>query len=288
MDLATRQLNPNTHLISIFSGGLKECESRRFAGSPAVVIHSNKSSHKFFAILPQVDKILSQFDNSNSPTLYRIVNTGSIGKILLTRIPNRDESTRRVVFSEHKAADFPLKNYLPHDIDTLEKIADDLTNELKFDEVATRSPRYSSLKDCSPVFIISALGPRSLRCLFSKLMSPAFCASIGICDHSIEESASRLYKSLKSVQSEGGVSLISETWCSPIAFELIKLLERDNLKYKLFTLDGNPLIWRNYVRNLGPIDSIRFENNLIAELFNVDPTVKIPNVYVHRARVDKV
>ena len=77
MDLATRQLDPNIHLISIFSGGLKECESRRFSGSPAIVFHGNRSSHKLSTILPQIDEVISHFDNSNSPTLYRIVNTNS-------------------------------------------------------------------------------------------------------------------------------------------------------------------------------------------------------------------
>ncbi|XP_065212158.1 fatty acid synthase-like [Planococcus citri] len=251
MDMATRKLNPNIHLVSIFSGGLKECESRRFAGSPAVVFHGNRSTHKLSAVLPLIEDVLSQFDNSNSPTLYRFKNT------------------------ENKTAESALRNYLPHDISILEEIADDLSDKLEFVEVTTKTPRYSSLKDCFPIFIISTLGPKPLQSLLSNLMSPAFCSNIGTSKFSIKESASKLYESLNSIQSKAGVTLLSETWATPIAFELIKLLDEDKRKYRLFTMEGNPLTWKDRIRSLGPIDSSQFENNLIAELFNINPEIRL-------------
>ncbi|XP_065213626.1 uncharacterized protein LOC135840833 [Planococcus citri] len=251
MDLATRKLNPNIHLVSIFSGGLKECESRRFAGSPAVVFHGNRSTHKLSAVLPLIDDVLSQFDNSNSPTLYRFKNT------------------------ENKTAESALRYYLPHDISILEEIADDLSDKLEFVEVTTKTPRYSSLKDCFPIFIISTLGPKPLQSLLSNLMSPAFCSNTGTSKFSIKESASKLYESLNSIQSKAGVTLLSETWATSIAFELIKLLDEDKRKYRLFTLEGNPLTWKDRIRSLGPMDSSQFENNLIAELFNINPEIRL-------------
>ncbi|XP_065212331.1 fatty acid synthase-like [Planococcus citri] len=251
MDLATRKLNPNIHLVSIFSGGLKECESRRFAGSPAVVFHGNRSTHKLSAVLPLIDDVLSQFDNSNSPTLYRFKNT------------------------ENKTAESALRNYLPHDVNIFEKIADDLSDKLEFVEVTTKAPRYSNLKDCFPIFIISTLGPKPLKSLLSNLMSPAFCSSIGMSKFSIKESAAKLYESLNSIQSKAGVTLLSETWATPIAFELIKLLDQDKRKYRLFALEGNPLTWKDRIRSLGPMNSSQFENYLIAELFNIYPEIRL-------------
>ncbi|XP_065212332.1 fatty acid synthase-like [Planococcus citri] len=254
MDLATRKLNPNIHLVSIFSGGLKECESRRFAGSPAVVFHGNRSAHKLSAVLPLIDDVLSRFDNSNSPTLYRFKNTGK------------------------KTAESALRNYLPHDISILEEIADDLSDKLEFVEVTTKTPRYSSLKDCFPIFIFSTLGPKPLKSLLSNLMSPAFCSNIGTSKISIKESASKLYESLNSIQSKAGVTLLSETWATPIAFELIKLLDQDKRKYRLLTLEGNPLTWKDRISRLGAMDSSQFENNLIAELFNINPEIRLDSL----------
>ena len=102
------------------------------------------------------------------------------------------------LFAENQTAESSLRNYLSHDIATLEEIGNDLTNDLKFIEVTTKAPRYSYVKDCSPIFIISALGPRPLHGLISNLMSPAFCSTIGYNDYGLKESASKLYDVSKS------------------------------------------------------------------------------------------
>ncbi|XP_065211044.1 fatty acid synthase-like [Planococcus citri] len=250
IDLVTRKLDPNIHLVSIFSGGLKELESRRFAGSPAVVFHGNRSTHKLSAVLPLIDDVLSQFDNSNSATLYRFKNT------------------------ENKTAEPALRNYLPHNTSILEEIADDLSDRLEFVEVTTKTPRYSNLKDSFPIFIISTLGPKPLEGLLSNLMSPAFCSSIGTSECP-SGSALKLYESLNHIQSEAGVTLLSETWSTPIAFELLKLLDKDGRKYRLFTLEGNPSTWKDRIRSFGPMNSNKFENNLIAELFDINSEIPL-------------
>ncbi|XP_065213453.1 uncharacterized protein LOC135840723 [Planococcus citri] len=167
-----------------------------------------------------------------------------------------------------------LRNYLPRDMSIMEKIADDLTVKLEFVEVTTKTPRYSNLKDSFPIFIISTFGPKPLEGLISNLMSPAFCSSIGTSECP-RESALKLYKSLNRIQSKAGVTLLSETWSTPIVFELMKLLDKDGRKYRLFTLEGNPLTWKDRIRSLGPINSSQFENNLIAELFNISSEIPL-------------
>ena len=80
---------------------------------------------------------------------------------------------------------------------------------------------------------------------------------------------------MTSIQSKAGVTILSETWSTPVAFELIKLLDEDERRYRLFTLEGNPLTWKNRIRNFGKPNSNHFENNLIAHVFNVDLEVRI-------------
>lgn len=81
-----QKINPNIHLISIFSGGLTECESRRYKGSPALVIHGEKSSQKLSTVLPLLDDVLLHFDNNNSPTLYRITDDRLNGTNFIERL----------------------------------------------------------------------------------------------------------------------------------------------------------------------------------------------------------
>lgn len=68
--------------------------------------------------------------------------------------------------------------------------------------------------------------------------------------------------------------MIAETWMSSVALEIISLLERDGRKYRLFIIEGNPIIWKERIKVFGPIDSPQFENNLITHTFGNDTKVK--------------
>ncbi len=76
MDLATRSMNNHYSIpfVSLFSGGLKECEERNSKGSTSVVFHGeNADTEKLSFVLPRLGDILFQRDNNNSPTLYKVV-----------------------------------------------------------------------------------------------------------------------------------------------------------------------------------------------------------------------
>lgn len=72
MDIASRKINPNTQFISLFSGGLCECEERRCKGSPAVVIHSENYQQKMPSVLSKIFSLLTSNESFNIPTLLEI------------------------------------------------------------------------------------------------------------------------------------------------------------------------------------------------------------------------
>lgn len=68
-------------MVSLFSGGLKECETRRCNRFPAIVIHG-ENTEQLSTTFAYLDEILTNFDNNDSPTLYSIVDQNSVASML--------------------------------------------------------------------------------------------------------------------------------------------------------------------------------------------------------------
>lgn len=72
MDIASREINPNILFVSVFSGGLYECEMRRCDNLPAVMIHSGKFETNKTSILSEAFRILTTMNYSDLPTFLEI------------------------------------------------------------------------------------------------------------------------------------------------------------------------------------------------------------------------
>jgi hypothetical protein len=80
-----------------------------------------------------------------------------------------------------------ITNIFPESSDELHFLNNMQTQETKFVEVSTRSPRLSQLKSVIPVFIIPGFKPKLIKTFYEKLSYPVFEAQLSDDIKSIDE-----------------------------------------------------------------------------------------------------
>lgn len=84
MDKVTRRYSP-VNFISLFSGGLKECELRKRQGLPAMLIHSENRVHKFSLLATHMERFFKRKQTLNENCLYELIDKTFVGKSISTR-----------------------------------------------------------------------------------------------------------------------------------------------------------------------------------------------------------
>lgn len=85
-----------------------------------------------------------------------------------------------------------IANFFPESTDELHYLDDKITNEAKFVEVQTISPKFTQTKSVIPIFVIPGFKPKLVETLYTKLFYPTFEAQLpdDIC--SIDELSNNL------------------------------------------------------------------------------------------------
>ncbi|KAK7602868.1 hypothetical protein V9T40_006842 [Parthenolecanium corni] len=248
LDIASRS-EPPFHFICMFSGGLKECERRRRIGFPAVLIHAEKSPNKLSDGMEEIERALIQYDFNHSTPVYELV----------------DKSK-----TKGKAASLlHLSDFISVDMEKLEDIGFYSTRVPEFVEVPSLSLKYVETKGVYPIYVIPSTDAKHLQPLTSNLAYPVFCSTFSEDSGSAADIAAQLLKSLEKIQASGPVTIVGETWSSCIAIELSRLIQDKKRPVKLFLIEGDPSMWRRCIHQLGDINSLQFNNNLLKELINV-------------------
>ncbi|XP_065222314.1 fatty acid synthase-like [Planococcus citri] len=263
IDMASRSSQP-FHFVCISSGGLKECEQRKKAGLPSVLIHSEKPINELTSLLPRIESIITNTAVIDSPTLYDIV----------------DKSNKKGRYS----FSLRLSQYLPNDLEGLENIGYHATDSLQFIEVATLSKPYAETKGVFPLFIIPGTDADQLKPILEKIHYPAFSTTFTERCESLTNIASELCKNIQQIQPHGPVTIIGETWSGLIAIEVGSLLQSSKRVVEVFLIEGSPATWQKHLKSIGEIDTPQFENNLLRQILDFDPTVnmEIENQTIYR------
>lgn len=90
--------------------------------------------------------------------------------------------------------EYSLKNYLPKNIDSLERIGYHLSERVEFVEMTSRSPKLAHCQAVLPIFIIPSLHASELQSLLNLLMYPVFCASLSEKPSSVRDTADMLFQ----------------------------------------------------------------------------------------------
>lgn len=190
-----------------------------------------------------------------------------------------------------------LSDFISVDMEKLEDIGFYSTRVPEFVEVPSLSLKYVETKGVYPIYVIPSTDAKHLQPLTSNLAYPVFCSTFSEDSGSAADIAAQLLKvplriifqlfypfhstypissfyffhtlqSLEKIQASGPVTIVGETWSSCIAIELSRLIQDKKRPVKLFLIEGDPSMWRRCIHQLGDINSLQFNNNLLKELIN--------------------
>ncbi|XP_026822789.1 fatty acid synthase-like, partial [Rhopalosiphum maidis] len=133
-----------------------------------------------------------------------------------------------------------ITNIFPESSDELHFLNNIQTQEIKFVEVSTRSPRLSQLKSVIPVFIIPGFKPKLIKTFFEKLSYPVFEAQLSNDIKSIDEVSQILVNKLKKITNQKYVSIIGESWGGTVALKMAQILEAQGTLTTVTLLEGDP------------------------------------------------
>ena len=77
------------------------------------------------------------------------------------------------------------------------------------------------------------------------------------------------------MQPTGPVTIIGETWNSPVAIELALLVQGAERKVELFLIEGDPQTWKKCIESLGNIHSGVFDDNYLQTVLPFKDKVRV-------------
>lgn len=87
-----------------------------------------------------------------------------------------------------------LSNYLPKNVEILERIGYDVCDRAKFIQKSSLAPVFEETKGIQPIFVVPAAHHFLLEPLTRKLMYPVFCALLSKNPESVRQTATELFE----------------------------------------------------------------------------------------------